>query len=134
MSRPAQPRLSVVRRADLPVIGDSEAPTLGEAFRAYGAYVARIGTRILGYDDEEIDDLVQDVFTEAAAGLPALRGPGALKGWLATVTVRVAVRRLRARQLRRLLFRSDDRVPTTAAWAGASPEQCATIARVYALL
>ena len=65
--------------------------------------VARIASRILGRDNEEVDDLVQDVFAEAATGLARLRdtSAGSLKGWLATVTVRVATRRLRARRLRR---------------------------------
>ncbi|HXI54483.1 MAG TPA: hypothetical protein VNO55_00360, partial [Polyangia bacterium] len=45
-----------------------EPLTLSWAFRRFAPYVARIGTRILGGSDQEIDDLVQDVFVEAVAG------------------------------------------------------------------
>ena len=66
--------------------------------------------------------LVQDVFLSAQTTLPELRHAEAIRGWLATVTVRVARRRLRARRLRRFsapadLDRADD-VPDRAA----SPE------------
>ena len=78
------------------------AHTLDSAFRAYSRYVAAIGFRLLGRSDE-VEDLVQDVFVRASRGLGALREPGALKGWLATVTVRVAQRRLRSRRLLHVL-------------------------------
>ena len=71
---------------------------LDETFRRYAPYVAAIGLRLLGRSNE-IDDLVQDVFMAAHRGLPHIRNPKAIKGWLATVTVRVARRRLRHRRL-----------------------------------
>jgi RNA polymerase sigma-70 factor, ECF subfamily len=110
--------------------------TLEMAFRNYSAYVARIGTRILGHDDDEIDDLVQDVFTRAAAGLVRMTEAAEVRGWLATVTVRVAVRRLRARRLRRFVFSNGDGRSSAAEPISpdASPEQRATILRVYQLL
>lgn len=67
-------------------------------FRRFAPYVARIGARLLGRSDE-LDDLVQDVFLDAIRGLRALREVGAVRGWLATVTVRHARRRLRRRAL-----------------------------------
>src|SRR5262249_20345365 len=77
---------------------------LAEASRRYRGYVAAIGLRLLGRDDE-VDDLVQEVFLAAAGarGLATLRDAEAMRGWLATVAVRVARRKLRLRGLRRAL-------------------------------
>lgn len=107
--------------------------TLDSAFRSYSAYVAYIGVRILGQDDE-IDDLVQDVFVEAVRGLGRLKDAGAVKGWLGTVTVRVASRKLVVRRLRRFLRLDDAPAYEAMVWPGADPEQCATLARIYRLL
>jgi RNA polymerase sigma-70 factor, ECF subfamily len=119
-------------RPQLRLVGPGENAAGGydveEAFRHFSAYVAHIATRILGREDD-IDDLVQDVFCEAIAGLKKLREPAAAKGWLATVTVRMATRRLRVRRLR-LALRLD--VPAeSVVWPGASPEQSAMLARIY---
>lgn len=100
------------------------------AFRRYGAYVAAIAHRLLGRDGD-VDDTVQEVFLVAVKGMGQLRDPGAIKGWLAKVTVRAARRRLRMRRVRGF-FGFDD-VPgyEHIADAGASPEQRALLARVY---
>src|SRR5512137_1921710 len=74
---------------------------LEQAFTLYSRYVAGLALRLLGRQDE-VDDVVQDVFLAAFRGLTKLREPQAIKGWLATVTVRVARRRLRMRRLWRL--------------------------------
>lgn len=71
-------------------------------FRAYCPYVARVALTILG-DPDEVDDVVQDVFLIAHRHLRNLRETGALKGWLATITVREARRRLRRRKRRAVL-------------------------------
>ena len=55
---------------------------LGGLFRRYAAYVATIGFRLLGRDDE-LDDLVQEVFMEAYRGFHQLRSAEAAKAWLA---------------------------------------------------
>lgn len=72
---------------------------LESVFRAYSRYVASIAVRLLGCDDE-VDDVVQEVFVVAMRGLRNLREPGAIRGWLATVAVRIARRKLRRRRLR----------------------------------
>src|SRR5262249_23976092 len=76
-------------------------------FRRYSRYGAAVALRLLGRDDE-IDDVVQEVFLQAVRGLERLREPEAVKGWLATVTVRVAGRKLRLRRVRGF-FGLDDR-------------------------
>src|SRR5688572_19957924 len=72
--------------------------SLEQLFRRYSRYVAAIGLRLLGRDDE-LDDLVQDVFVAAATGLDRLRDPEAIKGYLASATVRLARRKLWRRRL-----------------------------------
>lgn len=106
---------------------------LDEVFRRYAPYVAAIGCRLLGRD-EEVDDLVSDVFVEAVRGLGQLREPGAVKGWLATVAVRLARRKLKRRRWL-TLFRVDDHASYEhVADRAASPDDRIFLARVYALL
>lgn len=99
-------------------------------FRRYSAYVASIGLRLLGRD-EELDDLVQDVFLEAHRGLRQIREAGAIKGWLARICVRRAVRRLRRRRLR--AFLNLDTLVNDAQLVApeASPEARAEVTRLY---
>lgn len=112
---------------------DEAALDLEQFFRRYAPYVARIGHRLLGRDDE-VDDLIQDVFLAAHRGIRQIRDPDAVKGWLATVAVRQCRRRLRARRLRALLHldAADDYYEV--ADRGASPEHRAMIAGVYRVL
>jgi RNA polymerase sigma-70 factor (ECF subfamily) len=108
------------------------ATPLEAIFRQYSRYVAAIAMRLLGRDDE-VDDVVQEVFLAAMKGVEQLREPEAVKGWLATVTVRIASRRLRVRRMRSFLRL--DQVPGYEAVApGANPEEKALLSRVYAVL
>src|SRR5262249_12996466 len=95
---------------------------LGDLFRRYAPYVATIGIRLLGRDDE-LDDLVQEVFIEAYRGLHQLRSADSVKAWLARITVRRATRRLRRRRMRS--FFSLESLPADARIVddGATPEQ-----------
>ena len=91
------------REIALRVVGREEAATpLAEIYRRYCPYVAAVVLRLCGRA-QEIDDLIQDVFVEAARGLQRLREPEAIKGWLATIAVRLCHRHLRRRRVRRLL-------------------------------
>ena len=83
-------------------IEDCKADAFDALYLRYAPYVAAIGARMLGRDDE-LDDLVQDVFMHVLGGLGQLREPAAFKGWLAQITIRGATRRLRKRGLRREL-------------------------------
>ena len=106
---------------------------LGDLFRRYASYVATIGLRLLGRDDE-LDDLVQEVFMEAYRGLHRLRSADAAKAWLARITVRRATRRLRRRRVR--AFFSLESLPSDARLVdhGASPEERAEIADSYRMV
>ena len=106
---------------------------LGDLFKRYASYVATIGIRLLGRDDE-LDDLVQEVFIEAYRGFHQLRSPDAVKSWLARITVRRAIRRLRRRRLRS--FFSLEALPSDAKLAdgGATPEEKAEIVSSYRMI
>lgn len=77
-----------------------------DAYRRLSRYVARLGFRLLGRD-EELDDLVQDVFLAATKARLMSGNEHELRGWLATVTVRLCGRRLRRRRLARFLNLDD---------------------------
>lgn len=128
-----RPALRLVTGAAAPDDAPPASLDPGVAFRRHASYVAAIAYRLLGRD-EEVDDTVQEVFLAAVRGLPALRDPGAVKGWLASVTVRVASRRLKRRRLRIFLRLDPELAYETVADPGASPEQRALLARVYRLL
>jgi len=81
---------------------DDQTSFLDDVYRRYCRYVAAVVLRLDGRQTE-VDDIVQEVFVEAARGVGRLRDPEAVKGWLATITVRVVRHRLRARRLRRFL-------------------------------
>lgn len=107
--------------------------TLEAAFRRYAPYVAQIALRILGRD-AEVDDVVQEVFLIALKGLGALREADAIKGWLATVTVRVTRKKLRMRRVKTWLRLEDTPSYEEVAAPGATPEQRTLLAHIYAVL
>lgn len=84
-----------------------------ELFDRYAPYVGRVLSRILGADDE-IPDLIHDVFVLALRDLRNLRDPNALKGWLASLAVHTARGYIRRRTRRRWLrFFAPDDLPET---------------------
>jgi RNA polymerase sigma-70 factor (ECF subfamily) len=124
------------RRRDPHPLPDQERnPALADLFRRYAPYVATIGSKLLGRDDDELDDLVQDVFIEAHRGLGQLRDVHAAKAWLARITVRRATRWLR--RARRRSFFSLDAVADEAALEAAlidatdTPEERAHVVSTY---
>lgn len=101
-------------------------------YRCYSRYVAAVTYRLLGRDSE-VDDIVQDVFLAAHSGLASLREPAAIKGWLATVAVRMATRKLRWRRLRAQLWLDSASAAELPA-KGASAETHALLAQAYLVL
>jgi RNA polymerase sigma-70 factor (ECF subfamily) len=101
-------------------------------FRAHAAHVAGVAARLLGRDDRELDDVVQDVFWLAARRLDRIHSLEAARPWLVTVTVRVVRRRFRRRALRALLWAAPEPVDVPA--PGASPEEHALLSRIYRVL
>lgn len=106
---------------------------LDAVFRQYALYVGTIAYRILGTRDE-VEDVVQDVFLSAHGTLTGLRKPEAINSWLATVTVRVCHRRLRARRLRRWLLLDGEPRTYDPPDPGASPETKAALNDIFRAL
>jgi len=106
---------------------------LQQIFRQHSSFVAALALRLIGRDDE-VDDIVQDVFMVAVRGVSALRDPNAVRPWLATITVRLARKRLRALRLKRWCGLGDAPGYESLAAPGATPEDRALLARVYDLL
>jgi len=120
--------------AAVPAAFQAEALDFEGVFTRYAPYVASIGLRLLGRR-QEVEDLVQDVFLEAYRGLRKVREIRAVKGWLATITVRQVSRRLRRQRLaHRLGWRQTEADYENAAGSDASPEQRLFLARVFAAL
>src|SRR5262245_27424493 len=101
---------------------DPPVPTLEEAFVRFGGFVSVLGLRILGRRDE-LEDLRQDVFLEAHRSWRTIRKGGSVQSWLATVTVRLARRRLRARRVRYLLGLTEPHDYSDVADQRAGPEE-----------
>ena len=128
---PVDPRVPRVSETHLcPTPADLDLETL---FRRYASYVAAVAYRLLGRDDE-VDDTVQEVFLAAVRGIASVRDPGAVKGWLARVTVRVARRRLQKRRMLNWLGLSDASAYERVADSSADAEQKALLSRVYRVL
>lgn len=106
---------------------------LESAFRAHARYVGYIALRIVGRPDE-VEDLVQEVFLDAHGRIASLRDPEALKGWLATVTVRKSVRHLKRRGMRKFFGFDEGYDYAELADRAASPHDRALVAEIYRLL
>ena len=104
-----------------------------ELFERFSPYVARIGLRLLGRN-EEVDDLVQEVFLAAHKQRVRLPDIGAAKGWLAVVAVRIARRQLRRRRLRQFVGLDSGTLALELRDQTLSPEDHALLMRVYRVL
>ncbi len=144
VSHPELPALRLVRNGDgrdgdAPGVreGQGRAPdpaprTPEEAYRAHARYVGGVAYRLLGRDDE-VDDVVQEVFVELVRSWARVRDPAALRGWLATVTTRVVAKKLGRRRTQRF-FGVGGPLPADyerVASAGATIEERALLAQVY---
>ena len=91
-SDPAAPRPS-------PLASGGSRERLAELYTAYAHFVAWFASRLLTRQDE-VEDVVQEVFLIAAANLDSLGDPPKIRGWLKTVTLRRAGRLLRWKKVR----------------------------------
>ncbi len=71
-----------------------QALDLSQLYGAYARYVGAIAMRILG-NVADTEEIVQDVFAEAVRAVKQIEQPAAIKGWLATVTVRLSRKKLK---------------------------------------
>jgi RNA polymerase sigma-70 factor, ECF subfamily len=107
--------------------------SLDDVYRRYCRYVAAVILRLDGRTSD-LEDLVQDVFVEAAAGIGRLRDPEAIKGWLATIAVRTVRRRLRLRRVWRFFGFDRDADLAAPIDPGASPVDRLLLRAVYRVL
>lgn len=98
MSTLAAPLTAVPSDAELVArsVADDEA-AFAALYERHARYVAGVVYRILG-SDAEVDDVVQETFLDARAGLRALADAQALRGWLVTIAVRRVHRLLKKRR------------------------------------
>jgi RNA polymerase sigma-70 factor (ECF subfamily) len=89
-------------------------------FERHAAHVRRMLVRVLGLD-QEVPDLLHDVFLTALSTLGKLEDPRALRAWLTSIAVRSARALIRKRSRRRILGFVDperlDREPAPSATA-----------------
>jgi RNA polymerase sigma-70 factor (ECF subfamily) len=71
-------------------------------FERHAAHVRRVLVRVLGLD-QEVPDLLQDVFLAALSGVSRLEDPRALRSWLTGIAVHSARALIRRRARRRIL-------------------------------
>ena len=106
---------------------------LDGAYRQYCRYVASVCLKISGRRSE-LEDLIQEVFAEAASTFDALREPDAMRGWLATIAVRVTRKRLFRRRLYALVGLGSAADYETLPDPGASPYDRALLGAIYRAL
>jgi RNA polymerase sigma-70 factor (ECF subfamily) len=109
------------------------APVRFEAlFERYSGYVAAVAARLLGSEDSDLDDVVQEVFWLASRRIAKIPDLIQARGWLATVTTRVVRRKLMRRRFRALFHAAPRRLE--APTGGATAEEYALISRLYEVL
>ncbi|MBW2278497.1 MAG: RNA polymerase sigma factor [Deltaproteobacteria bacterium] len=80
--------------------GDDRA--FSTLYSRHARYIAGVIYGIIGHD-EELDDLVQEVFTTAAEHLSGLREPAYFRTWLVKISIRHARRRSARLKRQRLM-------------------------------
>jgi RNA polymerase sigma-70 factor (ECF subfamily) len=91
----------------------------------YGAHIRRVLMRVLGGEDSEHGDLLQEVLTRAWEGIDHLADPQALRGWLTGISVFTARGAIRRRRRRRWLAFFGEVPELEAAWAGPDMQEAA---------
>lgn len=129
----ASPRPSALAPPRVPKADPVAPDTVDELIKAHYRYVARLAYRLLGRDDE-VDDVLQDVFLAFFRFHIRIRDQRAVRGWLATTTVRVSHKRLRARARRPSLSVENDVDQASMRAPGGSPEDHAMLFRVHRAL
>ncbi len=69
-------------------------------YRRHARYIAGVVYSLLG-DDHELDDVVQETFVDAQAGLADVEEPAAVRRWLVVIAIRRVHKLLARRRVRR---------------------------------
>jgi RNA polymerase sigma-70 factor (ECF subfamily) len=111
----------------------SRADAQAELFRRHHVRVAEVLERVLGPDDD-LPDLVQEVFVRAIAGAPRFRGTSdALEAWLVKIAIHTARGLIRRRRVWRRFFSMAETPPDVASPGSATHEQIEAVRRTYAI-
>jgi RNA polymerase sigma-70 factor (ECF subfamily) len=129
MASPADMRTSVSGEPLLDRLRQRETRAAAELFERYAVEVNRLVWRLLGPDSEH-NDIVQQVFVEAMAGISRVRDEATLGAWLRGIAVNTVRGELRRRKRRRFFFANDGHEQVERAAAPGSTKG----RRVYALL
>lgn len=137
-SRNTQPRPAAHLRlleggAEQANVSDGPEVTLAGLYREHAAFVARLAFRLLGRDND-VDDVVHDVFLDLMRQLHTLQEPHELRGWLTTVTVRAVRRRLRRARLRQLVGMAEPSAFDEIVSSSATQEESAQLRAIYKAL
>ncbi|HEY7374152.1 MAG TPA: sigma-70 family RNA polymerase sigma factor [Polyangia bacterium] len=139
MSRAPTPRLTLVPApsgggtgAGAPAPPVARTP-FDQLYAAHARYVAGLAGRVLGRDDE-VADVVQEVFLIAHRRFGSLRDQTAARAWLGRIAVREASRRLRWRRFRSFLGASGPIDYDVIVDSRAAPELRPLAALLYATL
>lgn len=105
-------------------------------FRRHGRMAGGLAHRLLSGSGIEADDVVQDAFVAAFRLLSTLREPEAFPGWLGSIVVRTASKRLRRHRLRvRLgLARKEPVDFDHVVSPGTPPDEAVLLSQIYGIL
>ena len=99
----------------------------------YGKYLLRVLARVMG-NDQELSDLLHEVFVRALDKVHTVREGDRLKAWLTSVAVFTARGCIRHRQRRRWLgYRDPDTIPEMESTLG-DPAATDALRRTYSIL
>jgi len=106
-----------------------EAGAVEALLRRYGSHLRRVLTRVLGSDDTETPDVLQEVAVIAWQSIGRLSDPLALKAWLTQIAVFTARGLIRRRHRQRWLSFFEEVPDRSVPWA--SPEMQEAARAVY---
>ncbi len=138
----AAPQRSSGRVVRLPIESDQaivEALLAGSAaggsalYDRHHRYVRRVLTRVLGPDDQ-ICDLIQDVFVTAIDSVERLEDPGALRSWLASIAVFRARAEIRRRRRQRWFTTAEPEEPEDPGAPAADSDVGAALRATYEVM
>lgn len=98
----------------------------------HGAHVRRVLMRVLGAQDNELADVLQEVVLNAWEGIDGLSDPRALKAWLTQIAIFTARKVIRRRHRRRWLTFLETIPEPEVSWAGGDLKEAARC--VYQIL
>lgn len=100
--------------------------------KRYGSHLRRVLLRVLGGQDNEVADVLQEVIVRAWEGIAGLKDPGALKSWLTQIAVFTARGVIRGRHRRRWLTFFETVPEPAASWAGPDfRDAAASVYRIF---